>query len=55
MAARLLYLAEGGGLLPRNQSGVQPKRSAEQALNIVVDKIYEARRQAVSLVAGIAL
>lgn len=44
IAARLSYLAEKGGLLPSNHSGAKPKRSAEQAQNVVVEKTYEAWR-----------
>jgi hypothetical protein len=44
IAARLSYLAEEYGLLPKNHFGARPKRSAEQALNVLVERIYEAWR-----------
>jgi len=42
IAARLSYLAEEHGLLPENHFGARPKRSAEQALNVLIERIYEA-------------
>lgn len=44
IAARLSYLAEEKGLLPKNHFGARPKRSAEQALNVLVERIHEAWR-----------
>ena len=44
IAARLSYLAEEYSLLPKNHFGARPKRSAEQALNVLVERIYEAWR-----------
>jgi ribonuclease HI len=45
MAARLSYIAEKYNLLPENHFGARPKRSAEQALNVVVERIYQAWRR----------
>jgi hypothetical protein len=42
IAARLSYLAEEHRLLPKNYFGARLKRSAEQALNVLVNRIYEA-------------
>jgi ribonuclease HI len=52
IAARLSYLAEEHSLLPKNHFGARPKRSAEQALNVLVERIYEAwrRKRTLSLV-----
>ena len=44
IAARLSYLAEEHGLLPKNHFGARPKRLAEQALNVLIKRIYEAWR-----------
>jgi hypothetical protein len=44
VARRLSYLAETYRLLPENHFGGRPNRSAEQALNLLVEKIYEAWR-----------
>jgi hypothetical protein len=40
IAARLSYIAERYKLLPENHFGARPKRSAEQALNLVIEKVY---------------
>ena len=44
IAARLSYLAEEHSLFPKNHFGARPKRSAEQALNVLVERIYKAWR-----------
>ena len=44
VARRLSYLAETYRLLPENHFGGRPQRSAEQALNLLVEKIHEAWR-----------
>ncbi|KAL1581903.1 hypothetical protein WHR41_09480 [Cladosporium halotolerans] len=44
VARRLSYLAETYRLLPENHFGGRPNRSAEQALNLLVEKIHEAWR-----------
>jgi hypothetical protein len=44
VARRLSYLAETYRLLPENHFGGRPNRSAEQALNLLAEKIYEAWR-----------
>lgn len=44
VARRLSYLAEKYRLLPENHFGGRPHRSAEQALNLLVEKIHEAWR-----------
>jgi hypothetical protein len=44
MVARLSYIAEKHDLLPANHFGARPRRSAEQALNILVERIYQAWR-----------
>jgi hypothetical protein len=44
VARRLSYLAEAYRLLPENHFGGRPGRSAEQALNLLVEKIHEAWR-----------
>lgn len=44
VARRLSYLAETYRLLPENHFGGRPKRSVEQALNLLVEKIHEAWR-----------
>ena len=45
VAARLSFITETYGLLPSNHFGARPRRSAEQALNVLVEKIYQAWRQ----------
>jgi len=45
VAARLSYITEQYGLLPENHFGGRPRRSAEQALNVVVERIYQAWRK----------
>jgi len=45
VAARLSYLAETYKLLPTNHFGARPRRSAEQALNTLVERIHEAWRR----------
>lgn len=52
VAARLSYIVEHYKLLPDNHFGARPKRSAEQALNLVIEKIYQAwrRRKILTLV-----
>jgi hypothetical protein len=42
VAACLLYIVEKYSLLPDNHFGVRPRRSAEQALNVLVERIYQA-------------
>lgn len=44
IARRLSYLAETYRLLPENHVGGRPRRSAEQALNLLIEKINEAWR-----------
>jgi hypothetical protein len=44
MVARLLYITEKHNLLPENHFGVRPRRSAKQALNVLVERIYQAWR-----------
>jgi hypothetical protein len=44
IAARLSYIAEKHDLLPENHFGARPRRSAEQALNVMVERIYQAWR-----------
>jgi len=44
VARRLSYLAETYRLLPENHFGGRPRRSGEQALNVLIEKIYEAWR-----------
>jgi hypothetical protein len=41
IAIRLSYITKEYSLLPKNHFGARPKRSAEQALNILVERIYE--------------
>jgi hypothetical protein len=52
VANRLAYLAERHSLLPDNHFGARKKRSCEQAINVLVERIYEAwrNRKVVSLV-----
>jgi len=40
VAARLLYIVEKYSLLLDNYFSVRPRRSVEQALNVLVKKIY---------------
>ena len=40
VAARLSFITETYDLLPSNHFGARPRRSAEQALNVLVEKIY---------------
>ena len=42
IAIRLSYLAEEYSLLPKNHFRVRVKRSAEQALNVLIERIYKA-------------
>jgi hypothetical protein len=44
VAARLSYMVERNSLLPDNHFGARPRRSAEQALNVLVDRIFQAWR-----------
>ena len=44
VAARLSYMVERNSLLPDNHFGARPRRSAEQALNVLVERIYRAWR-----------
>jgi hypothetical protein len=44
VAARLSYITEKYSLLPINHFGARPRRSAEQALNVLVERIYQAWR-----------
>jgi hypothetical protein len=44
IAARLSYIAEKHDLLPENHFGARPRRSAKQALNVLVKRIYQAWR-----------
>ena len=44
VAARLSYMVERYSLLPDNHFGARPRRSAEQALNVIVEKTYQAWR-----------
>lgn len=44
IAKRLSYLTERHHLLPDNHFGARPRRSCEQALNVLVEKIYSAWR-----------
>ena len=45
VANRISYMAETYKLLPENHFGARKRRSCEQALNILVEKIHEAWRQ----------
>jgi hypothetical protein len=40
VAARLSYITEKYNLLPMNHFSARPRRSAEQALNVLVERIY---------------
>jgi hypothetical protein len=42
VAARLSFIIETYSLLPSNHFGARPRRSAEQALNVLVEKVYQA-------------
>jgi len=42
VAARLSYLAERYSLLPTNHFGARKQRSCEQALDVLIEKIFEA-------------
>jgi ribonuclease HI len=44
VARRLSYLAEQYHLLPDNHLGGRPRRSAEQAVDVLIDRIHEAWR-----------
>jgi hypothetical protein len=44
IAIRLSYITKEYSLLPKNHFGVRPKRSAEQALNVLIERIYEIWR-----------
>ena len=44
MASRLSYLAERYSLLPTNHFGARKQRSCEQALDVLVERIFEAWR-----------
>jgi hypothetical protein len=44
VANRLSFMAEKHGLLPRNHFRARKKRSCEQAIKILVERIYEAWR-----------
>jgi hypothetical protein len=44
IATRLSYLAEEYSLLLKNHFRARPKRSTEQALNVLVERIYKAWR-----------
>lgn len=45
IATRLSWLVETHALLPPNHFGARPRRSCEQALNLLCEKIYEAWEQ----------
>jgi len=49
VAQRLSYLAEEHSLLPSNHFGGRPQRSAEQALNVVIEHIHNAWRHGKTL------
>jgi hypothetical protein len=40
VAARLSFITETYNLLPTNHFSARPRRSAEQALNVLVENIY---------------
>jgi hypothetical protein len=44
VTARLSYMVERNSQLPDNHFGARPRRSAEQALNVLVERIYQAWR-----------
>lgn len=45
VANRMSYLAETYGLLPENHFGARKRRSCEQALSVLIEKIYDAWRE----------
>jgi ribonuclease HI len=49
VANRLSYMAEHHSLLPGNHFGARKRRSCEQALNILVERIYAAWRKGLVL------
>jgi hypothetical protein len=44
VTARLSYMVERNSQLPDNHFGARPRRPAEQALNVLVERIYQAWR-----------
>jgi hypothetical protein len=44
ITVRLSYITKEHSLLPKNHFGARPKRSAEQALNVLIERIYEVWR-----------
>jgi hypothetical protein len=44
VAARLSYIAEKHDLLPANHFGARSRRLAEQALNVLVERVCQAWR-----------
>jgi hypothetical protein len=44
VVARLSYLVEKHDLLPDNHFSARPRRSAEQALNVLVERVHQAWR-----------
>jgi hypothetical protein len=44
VAVYLSYITETYNLLPANHFGARPRRSAEQALNVLVERIYQVWR-----------
>jgi hypothetical protein len=44
IAIRLSYITKEYSLLPKNHFGVRPKRSAEQALNVLIERIHKVWR-----------
>lgn len=52
VARKLSYFAETHALLPPNHFGARPKRSSEQALNLIIERIHQAwqSRKILSLV-----
>jgi hypothetical protein len=44
IAVRLSYIAKEYSLLPKNHFGVRPKRLAEQALNVLIERIHKGWR-----------
>jgi hypothetical protein len=44
IAVRLSYIAKEYSLLPKNHFGVRPKRSAEQTLYVLIERIHEVWR-----------
>jgi hypothetical protein len=45
IATRISYMVEEHGLLPHNHFGARKRRSCEQALNILQERIYQAWRK----------